>query len=197
MGVMIDDSSLDTQSLGLVTVGDVLGHVTRDQRLVVQLTIDGKEPDLNQIDSIRRCLIRDHVVFMETADPAQVARDVLEEVDHQLVTARTHSDDAVKLLRQGVYNEALKRLSTCFGAWSMARDSLDKVSRLMKIDLNTMQYDGSSMGEVVQNFADQLTRIREALESRDYVMLADTLNYDMQPVARRWSGAIESIKNGL
>jgi hypothetical protein len=39
--------------LGLQTVGQVLAHVAKDNRLVVQMLIDGQEPDIDQIGSVR------------------------------------------------------------------------------------------------------------------------------------------------
>ncbi len=197
MGVMIDDASLDTLSLGLQTVGDVLGHVARDDRLVVHLTIDGKTPDLDQIDVIRRSLVRDHVVYVETVDPSAIAHEVLAEVDKQLNEAQVLSDQAVANLRQGVYNEALKRLGTCFKSWSLARESLDKVSRLIRLDLETTLVDGTPMSEVIADFAKQLAEIRSALESKDYVMLADTLAFEMKPAAQKWRGALEVVKRSI
>jgi hypothetical protein len=197
MGVMIDESSLDTQSLGLRTVGDVLGHVARDQRLVVNITIDGESPDLEQIDSVRKTLVRDHVIFMETVSPFDIARDVLDEVDQQLRQASDLCDQAVSLLRQGTYNEALKRLGGCLSAWGMSRDSLDKITRLLKLDLDDLKFEGQAVTQVVQNFANQLNQLRVALESRDYVELADVLSYDMKPAAQKWSLAIESIRESI
>ena len=53
MSVTIDHEMLAVESLGLNTVGQVLSHVSRGNRLVVNLLIDGAQPDLALIGEIR------------------------------------------------------------------------------------------------------------------------------------------------
>src|SRR5438046_1443699 len=54
MSVTIDHETLAVESLGLNTVGQVLTHVSRGNRLVVNLLIDGQQPDLALITQIRQ-----------------------------------------------------------------------------------------------------------------------------------------------
>jgi len=49
MSVTIDREPLAVRELGLQTVGQVLAHVAKDNRLVVQVLIDGQEPDIEAI----------------------------------------------------------------------------------------------------------------------------------------------------
>ena len=81
MSVTVDHSPLCAEELGLRTVGQVLAHLQREKRLVVHVLIDGLEPDLRRLGDVRKSTLKDHHVFIETADPCEMAMDVLKQVE--------------------------------------------------------------------------------------------------------------------
>src|SRR5688572_6433315 len=100
MSVTIDHEPLACESLGLATVGQVLSHVSRGNRLVVNMLIDGQQPDLNRIGEIRQYPVLGKTLFIETADPRGMALDVLAEVGKQMDQADRLAADSVDYLRQ-------------------------------------------------------------------------------------------------
>ena len=43
MSVIVDDQTIPAEQLGLTTLGQLLNHLQRDNRLVVHVLIDGQE----------------------------------------------------------------------------------------------------------------------------------------------------------
>src|SRR5438477_10527918 len=84
MSVTVDRQTLATQEMGLQTLGQLIAHLQRDNRLVVHVLVDGEEPDLSQMGSVRKIPISRHTFFVETADPRQLALQALDEVELQL-----------------------------------------------------------------------------------------------------------------
>src|SRR5437762_10167804 len=84
MSVTIDREPLAVRELGLSTLGQVLAHVSREDRLVVQVLIDGQEPDIEQFGTVRATPIDGRTIFIETANSAELAISVLDEVVDQL-----------------------------------------------------------------------------------------------------------------
>ena len=84
MPVTVDHELLEIEPLGLRTVGQVLSHVQRENRLVVHLLIDGREPEMTAMGDVRKSLINGHTLFIETAEPRQMALEVIDEVEDQL-----------------------------------------------------------------------------------------------------------------
>ena len=84
MSVTVDHEPLAVDQLGLRTIGQVLAHLRRGNRLVVQVLIDGKEPEKSRLKTIKRFPVSAHTIFIETADPRQMAAGVLDEVESQL-----------------------------------------------------------------------------------------------------------------
>src|SRR5688500_8174504 len=97
MSVMVDRQPLPAERLGLKTVGQVLKHLQRVNRLVVNVLIDGKRPQLGRLHSLKRTPIANHTVFIETADPRKMASDVLDEVEAQLTEADRIKNESAKL----------------------------------------------------------------------------------------------------
>src|SRR5438552_15887276 len=110
MSVMVDDKPLAAEQLGLRTVGQVLAHVQKENRLVVHLLIDGQEPDLARLPSLRTAPLAGHTLYVETAEPRKLALDVLGELEQHLVDTDQMRLECVDLLRASNTSNALERL---------------------------------------------------------------------------------------
>lgn len=194
MSVTVDDEPLAAESLGLRTVGQVLSHLRSKQRLVVHLMIDGREPDLNQMDALRAQVLGQKAVFIETVEPRRIAADVFESVESLLTDAETLREQAVSHLQAGEHADALKKLGTCFTTWNHTQESVEKIARLLSVDLDKIDLDEGTLQTWLGQFTAQLTDIRSALESRDYVTLSDILAYEAQDTSGRWRQAIDAIR---
>ena len=151
------------------TVGQVLSHVQHGdrsargggrERLVVNLLIDGEEPDLDRMGDVKRVPLDGHTLFIETAEPRAMALEVLGEVEQQLAEADRLKGEAVDLLQRNAAVRAMERLSGCFTTWQHAQESLLKTAQLLRIDLEAVTIDGRTLAEVVGDFAGQLREVK-------------------------------------
>jgi hypothetical protein len=195
MSIMVDHEPLAADVLGLRTVGQVLSHVQRDNRLVVQLLIDGREPDLDQMTRVRQAMLTGHTLYIETAEPQEMALEVLGEVESQLAEVDRLKSDACELLQQGNPGKAMEKLSGCFSIWHAAQEAVLKVAQLLRVDLSALRVSDVSLAEMAAAFGDRLRDIRSALENRDFVMLADTLEFEMTETSAQWRAAVESLRS--
>jgi hypothetical protein len=195
MPVTIDHEPLCTEDLGLTTIGHVLSHVhaTRN-RLVVNLLIDGKEPDLDRMSDVKRVLLNGHTLFIETAEPRAMALDVLSEVEQQLAEADRLKTEAVDLFQRNAATRAMEKLSGCFSTWQHAQQSLLKTAQLLRIDLVRVNVHGRSLHDVLGQFIGQLREVKQAMENRDFVTLADVLTYEMTETTEQWRSAIGAMR---
>jgi hypothetical protein len=194
MSVTVDHEPLAAETMGLRTVGQVLTHLQRDNRLVTHLLIDGQEPDLGRMASIRHSLLADHTLFIETADPIIMALDALDEVEEQLRQTDRLRADAVEMLQRGQSNRAMEKLSGCFGIWQTAQESVLKIAQLLRIDLDALKVGGRPLTNLLNGFGDQLRQIKMSLENRDFVTLADILTYEANQTSEQWRTAFDAIR---
>ena len=196
MSVTVDHENLEVETLGLSTIGQVLSHLQRDNRLVVNLLIDGEEPDLDCLPQVRRAPVNAHTLFIETAELRAMALEVIDEVESQLREADRLKGEAVDLLqRSGGAGKAMEKLSGCFSTWQNAQESVVKVARLLRLDLDGVSVDGRTLSALIQEFSGQLRQIRQALEHRDFVTLGDVLAYEMTETSTQWRGALGAVRD--
>ena len=197
MSVTVDDEPLAAETLGLATVGEVLAHLQSRNRLVVHVLIDGHEPDLGRLDSLRGQLLGGRAVFIETVEPHRIAGEVFDQVESLLVDAEALRLQAVDHLQAGEHADALKKLGTCFTTWNHTQESIEKVARLLRINLDRITLDAGTLQAWLNTFAGQLGEIRNALESRDYSHLGDILAYEANDAGDRWRQAIGAMRKTL
>lgn len=197
MSVTIDDQTLEVDRLGIKTVGQVLSHVARENRLVVNVLIDGESPDLDQMGVVRAVGLAGKTVYVETADPREMAGDVLAEVAEHLGEADGLRGEAVEALSVGQQSQAMQKLSACFSVWQHAQESVIKTAQLLRLDLEHVVCDGRPLAELVGEFAGQLRQIKTALEGRDFVTLGDILQYEMTETSARWMSAVNALRESI
>lgn len=194
MPVTVDQSTLRAEELGLRTVGQVLSHLQRERRVVVHVLIDGREPDLRKLSDIRKSSLKDHHVFIETADPREMAMDILRQVEAQLGEADRIKSEAARLLQTNQNGKAMEKLSGCLTTWQHAQESLVGTARLLKIDLEKVTVGDRPLAALIRGFSEQLKQIRASLEGRDFVTLSDVLIYETQQTSAQWREAIEATR---
>jgi len=194
MSVTIDHEPLPADQLGYKTIGQVLAHIQKGKRLVVHVLLDGEEPDLNKLGTLRAAPLMGHTLFIETTEPKRMALDVLDEVGEQLSEADRLTSNAIQLLRDNQNLKAMEKLKGCFSTWQHAQESVLKVSQLLRIDLSKILVDGRPFIGVLGEFSQQLQLIKTALENRDFVSLIDTLVYEVAESSANWRSAIRSIR---
>jgi hypothetical protein len=194
MSVTVDQEMLETEELGLATVGQVLSHVQRSNRLVVNLLIDGKQPDLAQISGIRKSLVLNKTVYIETASPREMALEVLDDVQAQLGDAERFKNAAADLLQQNQIARAMEQLGIYFSTWQSAQESVLKVSELLRIDLEKLRVDSRSIAEILADFTGQLRQTRRTLVDRDFVSLSDILLYETTQTLGQWAAVLDALR---
>jgi hypothetical protein len=197
MSVTIDHLPLAVEEMGLRTVGQVLAHIQKDNRLVTSLLIDGLEPDLDRIGTVRQSLLTAHTIFIETTDSAKMAIDVLSEVEDQLAETDRLRVSAIESLQRGQASRAMEKLSGCFSTWHIAQDSVLKIAQLLRIDLEALTVWGQPLTDLLQQFTAQLLQIKTALEHRDFVTLCDILTYEATETSNQWRAALSAIRSTI
>jgi hypothetical protein len=197
MSVTVDRRPLAAEQLGIETVGQLLAHLQRDNRLVVHVLIDGQEPDLTQLTRVKKIPLRDHNLFVETADPRELALNVLAEVESQLEEADRLRAEASDQIVRGQNQKAMEKLAGCFSTWQHAQESVLKTAQLLRLDLEKVDIGDQRLSDLVRTFAEQLRSIKGALENRDFVLLNDILTYEACETSTKWRAAIGAIRGAM
>lgn len=181
------------------TVGQVLKSVLHgvhaDGRVVTCIRCDGEEVDADALNAIlpERADKFGRLEF-ESGMPGQLAVEALSHVQAMLIELESAKEQAVERLNQGQTSEAMMLLRTYFDAWHQAHDAVLQSVKLVGVNMDAMSVDELSIAELFEQFANQLRQLKEALEARDHVTLADIMNYEANETTERWIKLIEQIK---
>ena len=195
MSVLVDQQPLPADRLGLKTIGQVLKHLRRGNRLVVNVLIDGKAPDLNRLQTIKRALVANHTVFIETDDPRKMASQVLDEVESQLTEADRIKNESARLLLRNQIAPAIEKLGGCFTTWQHAQEAVTKIAQILRVDLTLVAVGDRTLPDLLEDFAAHLKQIRTALDERDFAMLTDLLMHRSSRACTQWRDAIQSLRS--
>jgi hypothetical protein len=193
VSVTVDHEPLAVENLGLDTVGQVLAHLQKDHRLVVQVLIDGNEPQVGG-GTWRQTALAGHAVYVETADPRELAMDVLDSIASQLGDAERLKAEAADLLGKNQTAKAMQQLGGCVRIWQHADETVNKTAELLRVNLKAVDVHGRAMEAVLGDFAEQLRQIKGALEQRDFVALSDVLLYETTQTTENWQACIEAMR---
>src|SRR5207247_4816918 len=67
-------------------------------------------PILDQLCEVKQVLVQAHTLFIETAEPREMALEVLDEMEAQLRDADRFKGEAVELLQRGDAAKAMEKL---------------------------------------------------------------------------------------
>ena len=108
--------------------------------------------------------------------------------------APQHKETA-RLLEQGNTNAAMTRLAELISAWQQIQAAYANLAKLLEITMNNLPVRdlGHAGGEIILNeFCSQLSEIQSALQNKDFVLLADILQYEMDGAVANWMALLES-----
>lgn len=176
-------------------VDEVRAQHLRD-RLVVEVSVDG-ETLLNPALSERlvRPIAGIGQVDLASAEPRELAVAALREAADQLEMAGDAHIEVANELRAGRAAKAIEQFGTLLGVWSAVQSSVRNAGYILNHDLGTMECDGRPVREDFAELAGRLRDVRDAFESRDYVLLADILKYEMPEVCQAWRVLILNLSN--
>ncbi|MCC6240617.1 MAG: hypothetical protein IT448_10000 [Phycisphaerales bacterium] len=197
MPVSIDNTIINTEQLGLKTLGQVLEYINKQARVAVAILLDGKSPQLSDMDTLRSADTEIHTIQLETADPREMAMDALIDMQKALDQADASKNRAAELLQRNQAKAAMLPLNACLETWQQAQQCITQSAQLVGINLDSVEVGGRNLQSMANHFAGQLREIRRALEDQDYVALGDVLNYELDETGQHWRDAIISLSTAV
>ena len=165
-----------------------------ENRLVISMCCDGQEVSGVRLEEkLDEPLSRFERVELQTATVSDLAADLLSQATEVLAQARQVQAEVAELLSQGNRSRAMELLSQCFSVWKNAQECLQRATEALGLKLDAIPFEQGTVTEFMDEVAAALRTIREALESRDDVMLSDALTYEFNPLTERWQRLNDAV----
>jgi hypothetical protein len=179
-------------------IDSVQAIITQRRRVVQEVLVDGQTVPADQVEQwLARPAGQVAVVEFKTACPRRLARDTLAAVAAMLADTSRLQQGAADKLAAGQTGKALELLLGCLNHFRLAEGAVRQAVQVAKLDLEQVKVGQKPVGAVIQDLAGQLTQVKVALETRDYAMLGDLLNYELPKVADAWKSIVVELERQL
>jgi hypothetical protein len=197
--VMIDDQVYEPQVNPSQPLADLVQEVRERRsdtgRIVVGICCDGRDITGDTFDQdMARPLRSYQQVDLHTDHPRHLVEEAMAQAEQMLADADRDRSQVVESLTAGKTAEGIETLGGCMQAWHQVHHGIINALALLNIKPEELSVGGRSLPEALQGLRHQLAQLKEALEARDYVLLADTLQYEFDAVRESWSAVVEAIR---
>lgn len=199
MEVFMDDHQIEGDFAAECTVGEALRQVQSTihtpGRIVVGLRCDGENVPTNDMGSTLAKATSDFErLDVVTGTRQSLVLDAMTQASAALDETGDQCQQVADLLTEGNTAEGVKTLGECLGVWRQVHDAVNQSLQLLKIDPEAMKFDDDQLATLISGPKDILLQVKQALESKDHVLLADIMQYEFESVTRQWQDLIGVIR---
>ena len=199
MELYIDETKVNIDLPASEPLENVLSHsqtkLYTAGRLVVGLRCDGNDVPADEMaDTLKR-----QTSSVERLDVVTSTKyDLVAEAMDQAAVSLTQTEEACQRIADGLSEgktaESMRALGDCLSVWQQIHEAIGKSIAMLEMDAQTTLVGGERLVDVVNKPMVVLLRVKEALQSQDHVLLADTLKYEFSEVARQWQDVIANVQ---
>lgn len=204
MNVLLDDNPIEVEDQSLAAAMSAGVEIAQQAgRAVVEVLIDGKAVRGEELIDASTEPIPGAKVELFTANPVELVGQSLRDAAGALESARSsHADIASRLQAGSDTAEALNQLSGTLSVWQGVQDVLARGYALLGRDPSTLDLPdevagGKTLNTLIQELGEQLREVRRSLEDHDLAALADTIGYELEPLAGVWAGVLSHAAGAI
>lgn len=204
MNVLLDDTPIEVEAETLAAAMSAGVEIAqREGRAVVEVLVDGTPVRGEDLVEASTEPIPDAKVELFSADPAQLVKQSLFDAAQALESARGSHTDIANQLQSGANTaEALNLLSGTLSVWQGVQDVLARGYALIGRDPASLNLPDSVAGgkdvtALLDDLGKQLREVRRSLEDHDLAALADTIGYELEPLAGVWASVLSHAASAV
>lgn len=164
-------------------------------RIIVGVKCDGVHLLDQQLqDALVQPIGRFRCIEVMTSRPKELAVGALREASKALADVDGQRVELASLFSSGRTTDGMESLSRMLGVWQQVHDVVIKSLHVADIDADACRIDGAPINECLDEPRRQLVLIRDALGARDYVQLADVLEYEFGEAVQSWQRLIDHVR---
>ena len=129
-----------------------------------------------------------------TSTRENLITDAMSQASISLQESEVACRRVAELLTEGNSVEAIETLGECLKIWQQIHEAVGKSIILLGIDPENIMIQDESLDRVISKPKDILMQIKQALQSQDYVMLSDILQYEFSNVTDQWHSIIARLR---
>jgi hypothetical protein len=199
MRILLDDKPLTVEDVSpdasLAQLLDVAkGRLQGTGSVIVALRHNDEDVPVERLEQMLREPVSNlDNLELVTGRPTEVVLTALEEVRVAFAETFAEVKEAAEALTTGNLGAASRTLADCVGVWARTHEAIVQGGALVGVNFDEIEIGGRTMVDRLLVLVAKLRELKEAVESRDHVLLGDILRYEMDEVLQQW----EQMLNGF
>lgn len=195
---LIVNGTEDTSSYEPSELGALLDHLQDEKNeqglFLLKVRVDGKETEFGDptVRSLPTSGI-DQVEVEFVTLPGMVDRN-LDNAQDYLSRLLPGLETASELFRTGNEQEANQFFLNIIDGMDWFSEVVDSVIQAKNLELSDTRFQGKSLLERKNQFLDLIKQIVEAKKNKDWVLVADLLEYEILPYYKDWDAVLPEIR---
>jgi hypothetical protein len=166
------------------------------RRMIVEIVCDGIDlVDGDLQEGLAQPAKKYKRVDIKTGTPEELVTLALSQGQCILTESESLRSTAVEKLSAGKVEEAMTALGECIAKWRSVHDALDKSIQMLDIDATSHTIGDRPLTEVILEPQNLLEEIKSTLLNKDFVQLADILEYEFETVINNWQSILKSVSD--
>lgn len=206
MKLLLNGQELNNLVADASTLGSTLAEVQKQKvgsdDVISQIWVDG---ELLTAERLADWKARPASEFNEARVEAQPRKNLVSIGLNTIRQGLTESADLrnaiVTSLQQGQIDRAMHSLADYLGMWNTTQKSIVSACHLMDCEFANLDIDVAGQSQNIHDLVAELTShlqdVKTSIENRDFVMLADLLNYEFEGLTATWETLIYNISTTL
>lgn len=115
------------------------------------------------------------------------------EITESLARLKQVMMDTANKIQQGSIEEAMELFAAVCDGWDTIHRAIDAMANFKGFDLATLEIDGESALQILAHPTEFMREMQEAMESKDYITVADILEFEIAPLFPRFEKLMAEI----
>ncbi len=202
MILTLDGRKIESRVRNGGTLQDVISDARQnapDGRIIASVRVNGIDLVGDELlQQLSSAVEPDAQVDLDSADAREVCAAALRGGAEALEIADTLREEIVSGLRTQIQPaDAFQQLGEALHAWQVVNDALQQSSALLGQNLQLQQHAGRPIREHTGELAGWLQELRASFEARDFVLLADQIEFELPERSENWRALLRDLADQL
>ncbi len=159
---------------------------------------DGQPIDQTRLESVLSTPVESYSRLDLTTMPVRhLARSTVEQAMSIFGESTETRMKCADHLSEGRSEEAMSHLRAFCDIWQQVQDSIRASAAAMHLNLDEIQVEGDGFASILKDVKRLLNELKDAMENRDTVMVADILRYEFEEPTQRWNELLNQLHHQI
>ena len=200
MEVLVDDQAYEITGPDDQTIAELANEVCNakghaGQRMVVGLRCDGQTVSNDKLTAVLQTPAgRFQRLELQTQPVAALVRATLTQALEVFEDSAASRHRVADLLDEGRHDAAMQQLQKFLNAWKQVQQCLVLSAQALEADLEAVRVNDLPLGQILDLIKTQLTGLKDAMETGDFVVVGDILRYEFDEPLAHWVALLKHLR---